>query len=103
MFFFFQAEDGIRDYEVTGVQTCALPIYLGEDSKNTVAIYSTNNTAKNTLFSSGVFKLKQGRHLEQNDRGKALIYEVFAQKNNLKIGDRVELNLINTSGKKTET
>src|SRR2546426_1901867 len=26
MFFFFQAEDGIRDYKVTGVQTCALPI-----------------------------------------------------------------------------
>src|SRR5574341_2658287 len=27
-FFFFQAEDGIRDYLVTGVQTCALPISL---------------------------------------------------------------------------
>src|SRR5437773_3054039 len=26
-FFFFQAEDGIRDRDVTGVQTCALPIY----------------------------------------------------------------------------
>src|SRR5689334_23825578 len=28
LFFFFQAEDGIRDGTVTGVQTCALPIYL---------------------------------------------------------------------------
>src|SRR5262249_56285388 len=27
-FFFFQAEDGIRDWSVTGVQTCALPIWL---------------------------------------------------------------------------
>src|SRR5437879_9235130 len=27
-YFFFQAEDGIRDTSVTGVQTCALPIYL---------------------------------------------------------------------------
>src|SRR5205809_7946246 len=27
-FFFFQAEDGIRDVAVTGVQTCALPIYF---------------------------------------------------------------------------
>src|SRR2546430_9677999 len=27
-FFFFQAEDGIRDLTVTGVQTCALPIYI---------------------------------------------------------------------------
>src|SRR3954462_13468592 len=25
-YFFFQAEDGIRDYRVTGIQTCALPI-----------------------------------------------------------------------------
>src|SRR2546422_4771748 len=29
-FFFFQAEDGIRDVAVTGVQTCALPISRGE-------------------------------------------------------------------------
>jgi len=28
MFFFFQAEDGIRDIGVTGVQTCALPIWM---------------------------------------------------------------------------
>src|SRR5689334_23622226 len=28
IFFFFQAEDGIRDGTVTGVQTCALPIYF---------------------------------------------------------------------------
>src|SRR3712207_7311453 len=32
VFFFFQAEDGIRDIGVTGVQTCALPIYEGEDN-----------------------------------------------------------------------
>src|SRR5256886_10225836 len=29
-FFFFQAEDGIRDLTVTGVQTCALPIFQRE-------------------------------------------------------------------------
>src|SRR5260221_875067 len=28
VFFFFQAEDGIRDHCVTGVQTCALPIFI---------------------------------------------------------------------------
>src|SRR5258706_2606066 len=27
LFFFYQAEDGIRDWSVTGVQTCALPIF----------------------------------------------------------------------------
>src|SRR5256885_17023425 len=35
VFFFFQAEDGIRDYKVTGVQTCALPIYLGGTPRST--------------------------------------------------------------------
>src|SRR6266498_1519988 len=30
--FFFQAEDGIRDADVTGVQTCALPISCGRDN-----------------------------------------------------------------------
>src|SRR5215813_6985121 len=30
-FFFFQAEDGIRDADVTGVQTCALPIFGWKD------------------------------------------------------------------------
>src|SRR5690606_40256516 len=29
--FFFQAEDGIRDFHVTGVQTCALPIFSAEE------------------------------------------------------------------------
>ena len=39
--FFFQAEDGIRDVAVTGVQTCALPIYLASKSAGKTA--SSNN------------------------------------------------------------
>src|SRR5438876_6018839 len=40
-FFFFQAEDGIRDGRVTGVQTCALPILSGEEPRlwNTTHVY----------------------------------------------------------------
>src|SRR2546426_5245617 len=34
LFFFFQAEDGIRDYKVTGVQTCALPICRRIEAKH---------------------------------------------------------------------
>src|SRR6266542_1459210 len=37
-FFFFQAEDGIRDATVTGVQTCALPIYLAGREPEQVCI-----------------------------------------------------------------
>src|SRR5690606_40047430 len=36
-FFFFQAEDGIRDFHVTGVQTCALPICFHRNQAHAVA------------------------------------------------------------------
>src|SRR5207302_5172509 len=35
-FFFFQAEDGIRDFHVTGVQTCALPILSSVELENAI-------------------------------------------------------------------
>src|SRR5690606_40382527 len=37
--FFFQAEDGIRDFHVTGVQTCALPIYDQTSYKAVAGLY----------------------------------------------------------------
>src|SRR2546425_11996950 len=40
-FFFFQAEDGIRDKLVTGVQTCALPIYRTDTSRMFVDMLTT--------------------------------------------------------------
>src|SRR5256885_6326675 len=40
VFFFFQAEDGIRDYKVTGVQTCALPIFIKIGEGHTEALAS---------------------------------------------------------------
>src|SRR5690606_14933006 len=38
-FFFFQAEGGIRVFHVTGVQTCALPIFLEEEARGADALY----------------------------------------------------------------
>src|SRR5205807_6005479 len=43
VFFFFQAEDGIRDYKVTGVQTCALPI-LKPEYRSVRAFFTTRTT-----------------------------------------------------------
>src|SRR5688572_16269240 len=37
-FFFFQAEDGIRDLTVTGVQTCALPIFGGNSGSPVINV-----------------------------------------------------------------
>src|SRR5690606_40310467 len=44
-FFFFQAEDGIRDFHVTGVQTCALPIWNPSDH-STRAMSSTTTPGR---------------------------------------------------------
>src|SRR3712207_9474184 len=42
IFFFFQAEDGIRDIGVTGVQTCALPIFYGSTATLLLQIFGAN-------------------------------------------------------------
>src|SRR6266446_3948541 len=39
--FFFQAEDGIRDYKVTGVQTCALPIWQATEMMRRASTFFT--------------------------------------------------------------
>ena len=47
--FFFQAEDGIRDYKVTGVQTCALPIFSKSKGAGSLDI-KTATSRMHTLF-----------------------------------------------------
>src|SRR5690606_39821182 len=49
-FFFFHAEDGIRDFHVTGVQTCALPICPYTFFGNTPAIADEVNANFDVLF-----------------------------------------------------
>src|SRR5204862_5716717 len=49
-FFFFQAEDGIRDLYVTGVQTCALPIFAESTTSRpgTGAVSASVSTARSS-------------------------------------------------------
>src|SRR5690606_40439518 len=68
IFFFFQAEDGILDFHVTGVQTCALPIWeLGDvidtDPDERMKVYeaagydkSGNSYVASAYFFAGVFE-----------------------------------------------
>src|SRR5699024_11452209 len=62
--FFFQAEDGIRDRNVTGVQTCALPIFLvTHDVEEAVAI-----SDRVVLIENGVISWNQPIHLPRPRR-----------------------------------
>src|SRR5256885_3430465 len=54
VYFFFQAEDGIRDYKVTGVQTCALPISRdGIDHRERFASLRAGQPHSRRLFVEG--------------------------------------------------
>ena len=74
---------------------------LSDKFKNVVSLEATNNTKRNILFSSGVFTIKEGKNIEKNDKNSIIVHEEFAKQNNLKLGDEVDLELLDTekSGK----
>src|SRR3712207_7557281 len=69
-FFFFQAEDGIRDIGVTGVQTCALPIYahlqlqVGDGGNEVTVAAAFPDAVDRTLHvcRSGLYRHQSVRH-----------------------------------------
>ena len=74
---------------------------LSDEFKNVVSLEATNNTKRNILFSSGVFTIREGKNIGENDKDSIIVHEEFAKQNNLKLGDEVELELldIEKSGK----
>ena len=77
---------------------------LSDEFKNILSVEATNNSEKNNLFNSGIFTIIKGRHINNNDRGKILIHNELAEKNNLKLNDKIKLELIdiNNNEKKKE-
>src|SRR5437868_14064647 len=71
LFFFFQAEDGIRDRNVTGVQTCALPILLRETKvlphARTGGLHNKNRSDGQENHRTVEIKRITGRHNETDD------------------------------------
>jgi len=74
---------------------------LSDEFKNVVSLEAINNTKRNILFSSGVFTIKEGKNIGENDKDSIIVHEEFAKQNNLKLGDEVDLELldIEKSGK----
>src|SRR5258707_9473313 len=71
LFFFFQAEDGIRDIGVTGVQTCALPIWATcrgmpdalaySEANNSLSGYCSVNSHNNSCARASCFSRRAAR------------------------------------------
>ena len=69
---------------------------LSDEFKNVVSLEATNNTKRNVLFSSGVFTIKKGKNIGGNDKNSIIVHEEFAKQNNLKLGDELDLELLDT-------
>ncbi|MGP1608343.1 MAG: ABC transporter permease [Clostridium sp.] len=70
---------------------------LSNEFKNVVSIEGTTNTKRNTLFSSGVFTIKEGKNIEKDDKNKIMVHQEFAKKNNLKLNDKIKLKIFDVN------
>ena len=70
--------------------------------KRTVMLTGVNDSARETKFVSGAYKLVSGEHLKNDDKNQILMHEDLAKKNNLKVGDKVKIksNLFDADNEK---
>ena len=67
---------------------------LPDEFKNVLSLEATNKTKRNILFNSGVFTIKEGRNIEENDKNTILVHEDFTKLNNLSLNDEISLELL---------
>src|SRR4030043_637183 len=75
LFFFFQAEDGIRDVAVTGVQTCALPIC---EERGKLAVFLPSKFPEALALAHGIFA-QPGHHSVGSPERQAFLDQVVSQ------------------------
>ena len=63
--------------------------YTDKQYKNLFPVEAHKFTEYDTKFMSKSFRLVEGRHLVEGDKNKALVHKALAEKNNLKVGDRI--------------
>src|SRR5437879_12905068 len=80
MFFFFQAEDGIRDTSVTGVQTCALPISWSAGGQVVTSDVQRRDQVEPALF------VGRGKVAEIRDRREELRYDLVIRSEERRVG-----------------
>ena len=88
---------GRWDYEFFSTSTDEHHLlYDIEDTKNLMYMtcsYHTRNSERFDQFYNGAFRLTQGRHITPEDTFKCIVSENFAERNNLKLGDTLKIDL----------
>jgi len=91
------AEIGARNYQV---QTTARPngltlidggIQLSNEADAAAGVTGTTDSQSLSQFTGRLYQLEQGKHISENTRQAALVHTAFAQKNGLKLGNRIQL------------
>src|SRR5207302_7251600 len=101
LFFFFQAEDGIRDFHVTGVQTCALPISALKTIELLERELVANSAEVGAYLKSGLEKLMAKYDCIGDVRGMGMMIGVEFVKDRASkepdpdLRDRVEMETFN--------
>src|SRR5258708_9712780 len=80
LFFFFQAEDGIRDDLVTGVQTCALPISSSPDRARRADVARRPRPRARTRRALSKGRTKDRKSTRLNSSHQIISYAVFCLK-----------------------
>ncbi len=66
-------------------------IQLSDEADAAAGVTGTTDSQSLSQFTGRLYQLEQGKHISENTRQAALVHTVFAQKNGLKLGDRIQL------------
>lgn len=66
-------------------------IQLSNEADAAAGVTGTTDSQSLSQFTGRLYQLEQGKHISENTRQAALVHTVFAQKNGLKLGDRIQL------------
>ncbi|WP_195268042.1 ABC transporter permease [Eubacterium sp. 1001713B170207_170306_E7] len=67
---------------------------MNETFNNMLTFQGDTSSEKNPSFSTGVLKLTEGRHVSRQDENAVILHQALAQKNNLKVGDKIRLKSV---------
>lgn len=66
-------------------------IQLSDEADAAAGVTGTTDSQSLSQFTGRLYQLEQGKHISENTRQTALVHTAFAQKNGLKLGDRIQL------------
>lgn len=95
---FYLQDNGFTPIEATAPENGSNAIMIaGMEDFPKIQITAEINSAFDSMFANGACELVEGKHFVKGDKNKILIHKAFADKNNLKLGDKMPLKISEVS------